>query len=53
MMDGMKKNIGRENPKKREGTRLQGIVKTKLEVVEMENVSLFPRIYDLNYSLTV
>ena len=33
-MNGLNKNIVRENPTKRAGPRVQGIVKTKLEVVE-------------------
>ena len=37
MMNGLKKNIGRENPKKMAGTSVKGIVKTQLEVLEVEN----------------
>ena len=49
----MKKNIGRGNPTKSAGTILQGIVKTQLEVVEVENNSLCPHRFSLHYALTV
>ena len=42
--NGPKKNRGREKLIKREGPRVKGIVKTQLEVVEVENASLCPHI---------
>ena len=47
MINGPKKIRGRANPKKMAGTRVQGTVKTKLEIVEMEKTSLYPHIVSL------
>ena len=53
MINGQNKNRGIENPTKRVVPSVQGIVKIHLEVVEVENASLYPRIFSLNYELTV
>ena len=52
-MNGLKKIRGRDNPTKRAGTIIQGIVKTQLEVVEVESSPLFPHICSLHCALTV
>ena len=53
MMNGLKKKIGRENPKKMAGTSVKGIVKTQLEVLEVENASLCTHRYSIHCALTV
>ena len=53
MMNGLNKNIGREKPIKRAGKRVQGVVKTQLEVVEVENASLCTHIRSLHFALIV
>ena len=53
MMNSTKKNTGRENPTKRSGTSIQGTVKTQMEVLEEENISLYPHIRSLHYALNV
>ena len=52
-MNELKENIGKNKPTKSAGTSVQGILKTQLEVVEVENVSLCPHILIQNYALTV
>ena len=47
MINGPKKMRGRANPKKMAGARVQGTVKTKLEIVEMAKTSLYPHIVSL------
>ena len=37
MLNGLKKNMGIENPTKRAGISVQEIMKTQLDVVEVEN----------------
>ena len=40
IIDGLNKNRGREKDNKRTGTKLQGIVKNELELVEVQNDSI-------------
>ena len=49
----MNKNKVIDKPTKRVGTIVQGMVKTKLEIVGVEKASLFPHRCSLNFSLTV
>ena len=50
---GLNKNRGRDKGTKRAGTKLQGIVKTELELVEVRNASLYTHICSLHFELTV
>ena len=52
-MNGTNKDSGRENPTKNSGPIVQGMVKTQLEVLEVENDSLCPHICSLNYAMNV
>ena len=53
MINRMNKNKVIDKPTKRVGTIVQGMVKTKLEIVGVEKASLFPHRCSLNFSLTV
>ena len=53
MMNGLNKIRERYKPTKMESTSVQGMVKTKLEKVEVEKASLFTHRCSLNFSLTV
>ena len=53
MMNGLNKSRGIYNTKKREGLIEQGIVKNHLEILEVENDSLYTHIYSLYYALIV
>ena len=46
-------NRGRKNTTKRAGPYVQGMVKTKLEVVRIENALLCPHICSLHFAITV
>ena len=46
---GLNKNRGIEKDTKRAGTKLQGILKTELELVEVQNASLYTHICSLNF----
>ena len=50
---GLNKNRGREKDNKRAGTKLQGFVKNELELVEVQNASLYTHICSLHCELTV
>ena len=50
---GLNKNRGREKDTKRAGTKLQGIVKNELELVQVQNDSLYTHICSLHFALTV
>ena len=52
-MNSLKKNIGKENPKKRADPSVQGIVKNQLETMEVGKAPLFPHKFSLYFSLTV
>ena len=53
MTNGKKKNRVIYKPTKKEGTRLQGIVKNQMEIVEAENASLCTCIYSLYCAMTL
>ena len=51
MMNGMKKIIYLEKPKKRAGPRLQGIVKNQMEIMEVKkNLTLSSQIHSAFFS---
>ena len=51
-MNGMNKIRLRENPTKRAGPRLQGMVKTQLEIVEVDkNLTLSSQIHSTFFSV--
>ena len=52
-MNGLNKNRGTEKPTKSAGTRIQGVAKNLMEVVEAENSSLCTHICSLHYALNV
>ena len=52
-MNGKKRETGRDNPTKRAGPSVHGTRKNKLEILEVENASLYPHICSLIYALTV
>ena len=52
-MNVLSKNRVREKPTKSSYPIVQGNVKNQLEVVEVENASLFPHIFILYYVLNV
>ena len=49
MMNGLNKNIRRDKLTKMEGTSTQGILKTQLEIVEVDNASICPHRYSMNF----
>ena len=53
MINGLKKNRRRYNPTKKPGNSVHGIVKTQQKVAEVENVSLCPHIFSLNFAMIV
>ena len=53
IIDGLNKDRGRDKDNKRAGNKLQGIVKTELELVEVQNTSLYTHIWILHFALTV
>ena len=52
MINGKKKKRGRENPTKREGPIVQGMVETQMKILEAENDSLCTQGFSMNYALT-
>ena len=52
-MNGLKKRRGIEKPKKRAGPIEEVMVKTELELVEVEKASLFPHKYSIHFVLIV
>ena len=53
MMNGMKKIKGIDNPTKRAGPSVQGMVKTQPEIVEVKIDSLYPHRCSLHCALMV